>query len=142
MKNFISIISFLSTAFLFSGCNSGIVASIDPFSNIGGTYHNKDLVLRDVALPQDFVILEDSFCHGTQTFRYGEFLMRGELSVEDVFFYYKKQMPANYWTEVTAQSFETSARMIFQKNDDKCTILCKEGKQLTELKIIVEQKKS
>ena len=115
---------------------------IDPFTNMGGTFEKRETVLKDIPLPQDFEMIEGSFCHGSETFRYGEFLLQGRLSVNDLIFYYKKHMPARNWTEVSSEDRSVNARLRFEKEDEFCTILCKEGQKMTEIKILVEQKKS
>lgn len=134
----------LTLLFFFSACQTSTVVeeSHGMFSNIGLTFENKSLVLKDVPLPQDFVMHGDSLCYGTKTFRYGEFLFRGTLSVDDIYFYYRKQMPTYGWDEDTSKIFETNAKLTFENRSELCTILCREGQQLTEVKIIIEQKKS
>lgn len=130
----------ISVSLLFlTGC---VQERIGAFSNVGGTFEKKEVVLRDIPLPQDFIMAEGSFCRGSDSFRYGEFLLHGELSVDDIFFYYKKQMPAYYWKEIASEDRESSARMQFVKADEICTILCREGARTTEVKIIVEQAKA
>jgi hypothetical protein len=126
-----------------TGCETtGVVDPEPSFSDLGLTHHRRDVVLRDVPLPGDFVMLPNSFFHGSEGgFRYGEFLFHGQLSVDDLFFYYKKQMLANGWREDSLKQFETNARMAYLKNGEKCTILLREGVNLTEMKIIIEQLK-
>lgn len=129
--------------FTLVGCQStGVVDSEPLFSNIGLTHHRKELVLKDIPLPQDFVLQKDSFYYATPSFRYGELLYRGNLSVDDLYFYYKKQMLAMGWETKSLKQFETNARLSFHKEDELCTILLKEGSSMSDMKIIVEQKKS
>jgi len=129
------------SALITSGCQA-VVSQHGKFTDVGLTYHRDDIALKDVPLPEDFVILEGSFCYGTEAFRYGEFVYRGLLSVDDLFYYYKDQMPGQNWVPVSSQQFETHARMKFEKPSELCTILFREGDQGTDVKIIVEQKKS
>jgi hypothetical protein len=137
---FLSILA-LFLAFVSSGCQA-VVSPNRSFSDVGLTYHREDVVLKDIPLPEDFVALEGSFCYGSEAFRYGEFVYRGLLSVDDLFYYYKEQMPRQNWETVSSQQFETHARIKFQNNYELCTILFREGDQSTDIKIIVEQKKS
>jgi hypothetical protein len=124
----------------FTGCETtGVVEGEPAFSDIGLTHHRKDLVLKDVALPEDFVMVPGTFFHGTENFRYGELMYQGNLSVDDIFFYYKKHMPTHGWKENSLKQFETNARLAYSKNGEKCTILLREGASMTEIKIIIEQ---
>ena len=124
----------------FTGCETtGVVEPEPAFSDIGLTHHRKDLVLKDVPLPEDFLMSPGTFFHGTDNFRYGELMYQGNLSVDDIFFYYKKQMPSHGWKEVSLKQFETNGRLAYTKNGEKCTILLREGATMTEIKIIVEQ---
>lgn len=128
---------------LLGGCqSSGVVESEPMFSNIGLTHHRKDLVLKDIPLPDNFTLLSESFFYATPSFRYGELLYRGNLSVDDLYFYYKKQMEAMGWSSNSLKQFETNARLSFSKGEESCTILLKEGSTMSDMKIIVEQKKS
>ena len=128
-------------AFVSSGCQA-VLRPLGSFSDVGFTYHREDIVLKDIPLPQDFMALEGSFCYGSEAFRYGEFVYRGLLSVDDLFFFYKEQMPGQNWIPVASQQFETHARMKFENASELCTILFREGGESTDIKIIVEQKKS
>jgi hypothetical protein len=136
-------IGLLASAVLLTGCESnGVVPSEPAFSNIGLTQHRQDLVLKDIPLPEDFALCPGSFCHGTDSFRYGEFQYQGQLSIDDVYFFFQKQMQAHGWQEMSMKQFETNARLAFTRHGEMCTILLREGAELTEMKIIVEQKKS
>ena len=128
-------------ALISSGCNA-VVSPHGSFSNVGLTYNREDIVLKDIPLPEDFVALNGSFCYGSEAFRYGEFVYRGLLSVDDLFYYYKEQMPGQNWIAVSSQQFETHARMKFENSYEFCTILFRDGGQSADIKIIVEQKKS
>ena len=139
MKVHVNLLIVLLAAVFISGC---AVENVEPFTNVGGTFEKKDTVLKDIPLPQDFTLIEGSFCHGTENFRYGEFLLQGQLSVNDLVFYYKKHMPARNWSQVNSMDRSANASMRFEKDDEYCTILCKEGQKSTELKIVVEQRKS
>jgi|SaaInlStandDraft_1057018.scaffolds.fasta_scaffold24336_3 hypothetical protein len=137
------ILALLFVLFLLGGCqSSGVVDSEPLFSNIGLTHHHKELILKDIPLPEDFVLLPDSFYYATPSFRYGELQYRGSLSVDDLYFYYKKQMVSMGWESQSLKQFETNARLSFSKGEEACTILLKEGSSLSDMKIIVEQKKS
>lgn len=139
----IKIVFLAMSATLLIGCeNTGVVEPEPAFSNIGLTQNRRDLVLKDVPLPVDFVMVPGSFCYGSGSFRYGEMMYQGHLSVDDLVFYYKKQMAAHQWKELSAKQFETNARLSFEKAGEICTILLREGAELTEMKIIVEQAKS
>ena len=138
--------SFLTAALALSltGCQTppGVVEGEPAFSNVAMTHHRKDLVMRDIPLPDLFEMQEDSIIHGTTSFRYGELSYLGAVSLEDVFNFYKKQMLFNHWVEGSVRKFESNARMAYSKGDEICTILIRENIDITELKIIVEQKKS
>jgi hypothetical protein len=137
------IITLLLVLFLLGGCQStGVVESEPLFSDVGLTHHRKDLILKDIPLPDDFVLLPESFFYATPSFRYGELLYRGNLSVDDLYFYYKKQMGSMGWSAQSLKQFETNARLSFNKGGENCTILLKEGVSMSDMKIIVEQKKS
>ena len=139
----ILLFSLLASLVLLTGCQNRVLVDSTPaFSNVGLTQNRRDLVLKDVPLPEDFAMCPGSYCHGTDSFRYAELEYQGQLSIDDVFFFYQKQMPAHSWRESDAKQFETNARMVFEKNGEICTILLREGKDMTEMKIIVEQKKS
>ena len=105
-----------------------------------GIFENKERVLRDIPLPQDSYMKGNSISVGTEYFRYGEFNFSGQLSVEDIFLYYKEQMPSFQWKEVSADIFETHTSLKYEKGEDLATILCRESDKDTEIKIIVEQK--
>ena len=50
-------------------------------------------------------------------------------------------MPTHGWRETSMKQFETNARLAFENASENCTILLREGLDLTEMKLIVEQKK-
>lgn len=133
-------------AFSLSSCQAptppGVVEGEPAFSNVALTQQRMDIVLRDIPLPKLFTMLPESFCHGTESFRYGELSYIGVVPLDDVFDFFKKQMLFNRWTEGSVRKFDSNARMAYSKNGETCTILIRENIDHTELKIIVEQKKS
>jgi hypothetical protein len=106
-----------------------------------GIFNNKQLVLKDIPLPKDCHMAKNSISHGTEYYRYGEFNFSGSIGVEDIYVYYKEQMPTFFWKELSADIFETSASLKYQNENELVTILCRELDQGSEIKIIVEQKK-
>ncbi|MBF0196633.1 MAG: hypothetical protein HQL32_02940 [Planctomycetes bacterium] len=142
MKSLIKVCLLSLFLALLVGCQSkGIVSPAATFSNEGLTFERKDIVLKDIPLPPDFVLVKGSFAHGTETFRYGEFIYKGTLSVDDLFYYYQRQMPTSHWREASSNLSETSGRIKFENEYEFCTVLVRES-NVTEMKIIVEQKKS
>lgn len=144
MKTSIPLLSVL-VAIGLSSCQSpsGVVEGQPKFSNYALTHHRKDIVLRDIPLPELFAMTEDSFCHGTGSFRYGEFSYEGTVSLDEVFEFYKKQMRFNRWNEGSVRKLnDNSARLAYSKGSEACTILIRENVDNTDLKIIVEQTKS
>lgn len=103
------------------------------------TFHNKDLVLRDIPMYHDFTIMKGSMCYGTPTFRYGEFLMQGEDLVEEVYAFYKLQLPRKGWREISTQNLGSAAYLRFGNGKELVTISIRENPEETELRMIVEQ---
>ena len=136
-------LSLIASICLLTGCQNRVIVDSTPaFSNVGLTQNRRDLVLKDVAIPEDFAMCPGSYCHGTDSFRYAEMEYQGQLSIDDVYSFYQKVMPNHGWNELEAKQLEGTARMVFEKKGELCTILLREGKEITEMKIIVEQKKS
>lgn len=135
---------FLLLALCFCvGCQQELIVVEDKLLiKEAGTFNNKIVVLENIPLPNDSYLSKKSFCHGTEAFRYGEFTFRGALSVDDVFYYYKEQMPSFAWKEIEASNYETHASLRYEDKDELVTVLCKEVSEGTDIKIIVEQKKS
>ncbi len=125
-----------------AGCGDKfIVSDSGKLYSKAGIFNNKEVVLRDIPLPKDSYMKGNSISHGTEFFRYGEFNFSGPLAVEDVYLYYKEQMPTFLWSEVSSDVFETNANLKFENAKENVTILCREGDSATEIKIIIEQKK-
>lgn len=142
MKKLIRLLSALSIVAAITGCQSnGVISPAPTFSNAGLTFERKELVLHNVPLPPDFVLMRGSFCHGIPTFRYGEFQFKGMLSVDDLFYYYQRQMPVSDWVKVSGEQFDTTGRMKFENEYEYCTLLFREAGSVIEAKIIIEQKK-
>lgn len=141
--NIFRIISLAVCAAVLSGCQVKEFLSVPMVaSNVGATFHNKELAMKDIPLPRDFILVDGSFWFGTPHFRYGEFLLEGSQPIEDVFDFYKKQMPGEVWTEISSQNLETAATLKYENKSEFCSILCQEKEMKTAVRIVIEQKKS
>lgn len=131
------------TGLLLVGCETGtVVESESEFSDRGLTHHRMDLVLKDIPLPADYTLTSTSFGHGSPTFRYGELNYSGPLMVDELFFYYQRAMGLEGWSSISQNQGETQGRMAFEKEAELCTILIKEGGRGSDMRIIIEQKKT
>lgn len=138
----------LCTFLLASGCQRSLPKR-NVFSNMGGTFHQKSLVLNNIPLPKGFELADTmegsalgTFCFGSDTFRYGEFLLQGTESLSSLMNFYTKQLPAVGWKELDQQELGTSARLRYHNPSEICTLMFREVQGQTLLKIVVEQKKS